>query len=144
MKKTIKAALFGLLATLTVAACVVFAACGGNKDVKFTGEGTFMQLDMNYTLTLKEEDKTFEFVATAKTEIEENGPISQILNMLKRTGTYKFENDVYTLTFSTPVKDANNENTTTIASTLADGKYTIAFGIQGGEGTLKINVSHNK
>jgi len=31
MKKTIKAALLGLLATLTVAAFVVFAACWGDK-----------------------------------------------------------------------------------------------------------------
>ncbi|MDE6356375.1 MAG: hypothetical protein K2L67_03935 [Clostridia bacterium] len=144
MKKTIKAMLLGILATLTVAACVVFAACGGNKDVKFTGEGSFMSLNMDYTLTMKEEDKTFEFVATSKTEIEENGPISQILKGLGRTGTYTFENDVYTLTFSKAVKDANNEDTTTVSSTLADGKYAIAFGIKGGEGTLKIVVTRNK
>lgn len=143
MKKTIKAIMLSLLATLTVAACVVFAACGP-KEVKFTGEGSFNQLGMDYTLTLKDEDKTFAFVATAKTEIEENGPISQILKGLGRTGTYKFENDVYTLTFSTPVKNDNNEDTTTVASTLKDGKYTIAFGIRGGEGTLKITVTHNK
>ena len=141
MKKSVKAILISLVLTLSLAVGIMFAACGGNDPVTFTGEGSFMNIDMNYNLTLEEEDKTFEFVVTSKNEIEENGPISQILKGLGRTGTYKFENDVYTLTFSKPVKDANNEDTTTIASTKADGKYTLAFGIKGGEGTLKISVT---
>lgn len=142
MKKTIKVAVVSIALVLTIALATMFAACA-NGPVKFTGQGSGMGLDMNYELTLNT-DNSFTFVATTEKEMEENGPLSQILKMLERSGSYKYENDVYTLTFTKAVKNASNEDTTTISSTYKDGKYTIAFSIKGGDITLPITVTYTK
>ena len=144
MKKTIKAIMLSLLATLTVAACVVFAACGGKGDVVFSQKAPAMGgLIWTYSATLKS-DNTFEFTVTDEQGNPLEGNLSQVGTMLGKSGTYKFENDKYTLTFSTPVKNANDEDVTTVSSTFADGKYTLAFGVKGPDRTIQLQLTHTK
>lgn len=140
MKKTIKAALLGLLATLTVAACVVFAACGGKEAVKFTDEQIVMgTIPVEYTLTLSNDDDTFEMVATTTAEHEQGGMIDQILQGQKRTGTYTFANNVYTLVFKVTGQD---DQTVTSRYDEATKTYTIPYSIVGRDTTINLNLKY--
>lgn len=140
MKKAIKAALLGLLATLTVAACVVFAACGGKEAVKFTDQQIVMStLPVDYTLTLSNDDDTFEMVATTTAEHEPDGMIAQILQGQKRNGTYTYENNVYTLVFK-----VTGQPDETVKSTYdeATKTYTIPYSIAGRDTTINLNLKY--
>ncbi|MDE7215107.1 MAG: hypothetical protein K2N68_04665, partial [Clostridia bacterium] len=133
MKKAIKAALISLVLTLSLAVGILFAACGGNGPVKFKAETTVMGTNFIYTLTLSDEDDTFKMDVTTDRQIEEGGTISQIMEGQKNSGTYKFENDVYTLTFTKPVLNSEGQATNTVVSTKEDGKYVLTLYSRGQE-----------
>lgn len=125
MKKLLKKVLPAM--ALAMAVCVgamALAACG-EKDVVFTEtKPTFGNMPTEVTLTLKTDG-----TATLDLTIPSLSAENQFQTMFDKTGTWKLENDVYTVTLGT------GDQAVTLKSTYdkETKKHTIAYTLAGPE-----------
>ncbi len=135
MKKLLKKILPAM--ALAMAVCVgamALAACGEKaKDVVFSEtKPTFGNMPTEVTLTLKT-DGTAVFDLTIPSLSAEN----QFQTMFDKTGTWKLENDVYTVTLGT------GDKTETLKSVYdkETKKHTIAYTLQGPEMSIEFSLA---
>lgn len=138
MKKTIKAALISLVLTLSLTVGVLFAACASDPVV-FDYSTEVMGFATDITVTLSNEDDTFTVVSKINGDLKDETK-AQFQAIIDRTGTYTFENNVYTLTFSKAVNNYDSEEATTTVKTVYDESaktHTLKFKIVGRDSTIK-------
>lgn len=135
MKKLLTKVLPVTVLTLMLGLAMAMLAACAPKDIIFAADEDIMSIDCHIALTLKDDN-------TSLLEVTGNGEVNEttqkILSSLKRTGTWKMENDQYVVTLG------EGEKAVTLTSTSSGKEYTIVYKIKGPDTTVDIPLKYKK
>ncbi|MDE6505460.1 MAG: hypothetical protein K2L42_06285 [Clostridia bacterium] len=133
MKNSVKR-IIPVLALIVALCCGIAMMTACSADVVFTGDKEIMSIETSHTLTLKG-DGTCTYDVTTDSEMQ---TAQQIVKSLCKTGTWEFNDDVYTVVLG------EGATATTLKSTKKDSTYTIVYSIQGRDGTFDVTLTCKK
>lgn len=135
MKRLLSKVLPAAVLSLTLCLALAMLAACAPKDVVFWADEDIMSIDCHIALTLKDDN-------TSLLEVTGNGEVNEttqkILSGLKRTGTWKMENDQYVVTLG------EGDKAVTLTSKSEGKAYTIVYTIKGPDTTVEIPLKYNK
>ena len=130
MKNSVKK-IIPVLALIVALCCSIAMIAACSSEVVFTGEKEIMSIETTHTLTLNG-DGPCDYDVTTDSEMQ---TAQQIVKSLCKTGTWTFENDVYTVVLG------EGDKATTLKSTKDGSTYTIVYSIQGRDGTFDVTLT---